>query len=34
MATMTYEEKVANDLIAAGTPDYPVDRFERYGVAG
>ena len=27
MLTMSYEDKVANDLIVAGTPEYLVDRF-------
>jgi alkanesulfonate monooxygenase SsuD/methylene tetrahydromethanopterin reductase-like flavin-dependent oxidoreductase (luciferase family) len=30
MATMTYEEKVENDLIVAGTPEYLVDRFDYF----
>jgi alkanesulfonate monooxygenase SsuD/methylene tetrahydromethanopterin reductase-like flavin-dependent oxidoreductase (luciferase family) len=30
MLTMTYEEKVANDLIVAGTPEYLVERFEHF----
>jgi alkanesulfonate monooxygenase SsuD/methylene tetrahydromethanopterin reductase-like flavin-dependent oxidoreductase (luciferase family) len=30
MLTMSYEEKVANDLIVAGTPEYLVERFEHF----
>jgi len=30
MITMTYEEKVANDLIVAGTPDYLVECFDYF----
>ena len=30
MATMTYEEKIENDLIVAGPPEYLVDRFEYF----
>jgi len=30
MLTMSYEEKVANDLIVAGEPEYLVERFEHF----
>jgi alkanesulfonate monooxygenase SsuD/methylene tetrahydromethanopterin reductase-like flavin-dependent oxidoreductase (luciferase family) len=30
MLSMSYEEKVANDLIVAGTPEYLVERFEHF----
>jgi alkanesulfonate monooxygenase SsuD/methylene tetrahydromethanopterin reductase-like flavin-dependent oxidoreductase (luciferase family) len=30
MTTMTFEEKVAHDLIVAGTPEYLVERFEHF----
>ena len=30
MLTMSYEDKVANDLIVAGTPDHLVDRFDYF----
>jgi hypothetical protein len=30
MTTMTFEEKVANDLIVAGEPEYLVERFEHF----
>ena len=30
MLTMSYEDKIANDLIVAGTPEYLVDRFDYF----
>jgi hypothetical protein len=30
MLTMSYEEKVANDLIVAGEPEYLVERFDYF----